>query len=347
MRKTLKLCLVISCLLAISGCWRIGADKLASDRLSYNTVIGDSWKEQMLLNLVKIRYGDTPVFMDVQVMLAQYSLAGQVTIGGGFNGNSIPASPYSWLSNINGNLSYQDRPTISYAPMSSSQFGKKLMAPLPTSVMVGLLQSGDPARIALRMICHSINGFENMLAFKPRQNKLDARFYDLLEIISRLQRGGTLVMNIDDDKTMLRLMPTDDVDQRRSIDEFRQMLALDPAVSEYTVVYGSAPANSHEIAILTRSLLDVMTDLSGYIEVPEEDIKLNTVFPSKPATSVAGRILPSLLRVYGGSSKQRELFVSVPYRGREFWLDNQDIDSKTTFSSLMFLFNVVDSSKDK
>jgi hypothetical protein len=41
------------------------AGTVARDRFDYITAISDSWKSQMLLNLVKIRYGDAPVFLDV------------------------------------------------------------------------------------------------------------------------------------------------------------------------------------------------------------------------------------------------------------------------------------------
>lgn len=347
MRKMLKACLLMGSLVAMTGCWRIGPEKLAADRLSYTTVIGNSWKEQMLLNLVKIRYGDVPVFMGVQTMLAQYTLMGQVTMGGGFNGNSLPTTPYSWLGNVTGNVQYQDRPTISYAPMSSSKFGKKLMTPLSTSVLMGLLQSGYPIKTAFRMTVHSIGGLENMFAFKSDQAGLDAEFFQLLDVMTDLQKGGVLMPSIREDTAVLRLLPTENPGLHKAIDEFRRILGLNPEINEYSVVYGAVQDNPDHIVIVTRSMLDLMSDLSGYIEVPEEDARMHRAFPSRPATSVSGHPLPALLRIHSGTSKSGDYFVSIPYRSQKFWIDNQDIDSKVTFSSLMFLFNLVDSNKEE
>ena len=58
----LKLLLkVILILTGLSGCASIGPGTVARDRFDYTTAISDSWKAQMLLNVVKLRYADFPV----------------------------------------------------------------------------------------------------------------------------------------------------------------------------------------------------------------------------------------------------------------------------------------------
>jgi hypothetical protein len=44
------------------GCTGLGPHTVARDRFDYTGALGDSWKEQMLVNTVKLRYGDTPSF---------------------------------------------------------------------------------------------------------------------------------------------------------------------------------------------------------------------------------------------------------------------------------------------
>lgn len=47
----------MACLLAaLSGCASIGPGKIVSERTRYNASITESWKQQILLNIVKIRY---------------------------------------------------------------------------------------------------------------------------------------------------------------------------------------------------------------------------------------------------------------------------------------------------
>ena len=57
-------------LLGLTACPSIGPATVIRDRFDYSSSVGESWKSQMLLNLVKMRYGDIPVFMDVGQVVA-------------------------------------------------------------------------------------------------------------------------------------------------------------------------------------------------------------------------------------------------------------------------------------
>ena len=67
----------------------------SADRFDYATAIGESWKQQTLLNIVKIRYMDLPVFLDVSSIVAGYSietsgnLGGQLSSSGAILGDSL------------------------------------------------------------------------------------------------------------------------------------------------------------------------------------------------------------------------------------------------------------------
>ena len=71
--------------------------------------------------------------------------------------------------------------------------------------------------------------------------------------------------------------------------EVRKMLGLDPQASEFNVVYGAIPRDDKEIAILTRSLLEVIIDLSADIEVPAAHVEEKRVSPTFVEERADGR----------------------------------------------------------
>jgi hypothetical protein len=50
------------------------------DRFDYVSTISDSWKSQLLLNIVKLRYADAPAFLDVGSVISQYEFAAELNV---------------------------------------------------------------------------------------------------------------------------------------------------------------------------------------------------------------------------------------------------------------------------
>ena len=71
MRKLALVLLLI--VLASTGCaYMMPPQKIPMDRRNYIDAVSTSWKEQLLTNLVKLRYGDTLTFLEMTGINTSY-----------------------------------------------------------------------------------------------------------------------------------------------------------------------------------------------------------------------------------------------------------------------------------
>ena len=337
--------MIVVLLLTLSGCVSIGPGTVARDRFDYISAISDSWKSQMLLNLVKLRYGDAPVFLDVASVINQYGIEGSLGFSGSWAQNSQLPWPYTALYNLLGSGRYVERPTITYAPLSGEKFARNLMTPIPPAAILNLLQGGYSADLVLRLCVHSINGINSRFGSGVRARQADPEFYELIEKLRNIQQSGDLGLRVrkNGDQTTTLLVfskkPNPAIEADRA--EVRKLLGLDPNTQELNVVYGSVATSDKEIAMLTRSMLEILLDLSSYIEVPAVSANERT-FPTPAPELVNGMPVAPLIRISSSSQSPSDTFAAVPYGHEWYWIDDKDFASKRLFSFIMFLFTLTE-----
>ena len=123
--------------------------------------------------------------------------------------------------------------------------------------------------------------------------------------------------------------------------KIRELLGLNETAREFNVVYGNYQENDAEIALLSRSILQVLTDFASYIEVPTVDLAEGRVY-GRQHTPEQERMFPPLLTARGGPSAPGDAYVSVNYRNQRFWIDDRDRQSKQMFNYMMFMFSLTE-----
>ena len=338
---------IVLLMIGLSGCASIGPGTLARDRFDYITAISNSWKSQMLLNLVKLRYGDAPVFLDVASVINQYGIEASLGFSGSWTQNAQPPWPYGALYNLFGSGRYAERPTITYSPLSGEKFARSLMTPIPPAAILNFLQAGYPVDVVLRLAVHSVNGIQSRYGGGARMRDADPEFYPLVEKLRSIQRSGDLGLRVQKmgDRTATMVVfsrkPNPVIEAARA--EVRELLGLDPKTEEFSVVYGSVASNDKEIAILTRSMLEILIDLASYIDVPTASTMERRTFPTPAPEIVNGAPVPPLIRILSSPESPGDAFAAVPYHQDWYWIDDKDLASKRLFSFIMFLFTLTES----
>lgn len=324
------------------GCSGIGPKTVARDRFDYVSAISESWKRQTLLNLVKIRYADAPVFVDIASVINTYELQGQVQLGA-----TWADAPLTNTQNLSGSGRYTDRPTITYSPLAGESFTRKLMTPIPVTGLLFLLQAGYPADYIFRICVQTINGLNNSYGARLTGRDMDPEFLELITLLRELQNHGGLGMRIKpkkDDSSEAMVMffrPMDDETFAEKVVRVKDLLGVAPEHREIHVVYGSFASNDQEIAILSRSMLQIQIDFASYINVPQKHIDAGEVMPSRNKDSVA-KALPPLVQVFSDGSKPKDTHAAVRYLDHWYWINRSDYSSKTMFTFLMLLFSLTE-----
>ena len=252
------LCLAVLLVsIAATGCRSIGPESIMRDQFNYTEAISDSWKQQMLLNLVKLRYGDAPVFLEVSSIISQFSFETSVNAGA------------SWLDHfrvdnqsIGGSGRYTDRPTITYSPLAGEKFTRELLTPILPASIFSMVQAGWPVDRVFQICVQSINGLNNRAGAMAFARQADPDFYRLLLALRRIQQSGGVGIRVrkEDDQMATIIVFQRDLsdDLRKDVNLVRRLLGLDPEGHEFRLVYGHFSQSSNELAILSRSMMEVL-----------------------------------------------------------------------------------------
>ena len=122
----------------------------------------------------------------------------------------------------------------------------------------------------------------------------------------------------------------------------KAVLGLDPNATELKIVYGAIAANDKEIAILSRSMLQIMIDLASSVEVPDIHVAERRVASTLKEVGPDGAPVVPLVRIHSSYERPADVFVAIPYRDYWFWIDDKDLSSKGMFSFLMFIFTLTE-----
>ncbi|HEX9871036.1 MAG TPA: hypothetical protein VGC99_21050, partial [Candidatus Tectomicrobia bacterium] len=241
-RRVAHQLLLICCLamLATGGCTALGPRVLQGERLNYNLALQYTTDEQMLLNLVRLKYRDPPIFLDVSGIATQFAVSASAQAGADLQANAND------LFSLGLGLAYSTQPTVTYTPLQGEDFSQRFLSPLSLDRLMLLYRSGWPLKPILRLCVQRLNQVKNApRAAAPtlRRRVPDYReFARVLDLIGELERQDALDIVYESPpvgdrpgRLVLRIAP--EARELPAVREFTQLLRLAGGKTRYPLVY--------------------------------------------------------------------------------------------------------------
>jgi hypothetical protein len=334
---SLRNCLAgVLTLILMAGCTSVPPQHVTTDRMDYGQVVADSWKRQTLLNVVRLRYADAPVFLDVTSIINSYTIGGEASAQA-----TVPSRTDPDVLEFGAMGRWSNTPTVTYQPLLGDRFTKSLLQPIPPASVFQLLQGGWGANLVFPTVVGSVNGLRNTSLGVAA----DPGFDELTDALTRIQRAGNIGIRVEarkDGGGVLAVIRRAESGTKLGEDSqrVRRLLGLGEDVSEFEIAYGLVPRNPNEVAMLTRSMMEIMLQLGFGIDLPAVHATGGRALPGQRQAGDAQA--EPLVRIRSGTEAPAEAYAAVPYKGHWYWIDDTDIASKTRFTFLMILFSLAE-----
>jgi hypothetical protein len=108
------------------------------------------------------------------------------------------------------------------------------------------------------------------------------------------------------------------------------------------VTFGALSRSDDELAVLSRSMLEILLEISAGIEVPDDHVSQGrTRSATRQASAENARDRP-LVQIHSGANSPAAPFTAVRYRDTWYWVDDSDLGSKGIFAFLMMFFSLAE-----
>ena len=196
------------------------------------------------------------------------------------------------------------------------------------------------------MTVESLNGVRNRSATAGAVREADPEFARSLELMREVQVAGAVGMRVEEDKakgsTAVLFFRREDLpaDIVEKSGEIRRLLKLPAEGQKYTLTYSPMRGPTNELAVNSRSMLQIMQAFASYVDVPEVHLKEKRAAPAFEDAAAGTR--HQAVQIHSGKEKPADSFVAVRYRGHWFWIDDGDRQTKRVMTAIMFFFTRAD-----
>lgn len=350
-RKTCYFLWLAGLFVFLPGCINVSPSVIKDERQKYNMSIQHTNNEQLLLNIVRLRYTDTAFFMLVNSVTSSYSksISGSLTLGGSWD----PTGSESKNLSLSGDASSSFSPIMTYQPVQGESYVKWLLAPISLNGVFQLLRSGWSISRVFRMTVQIFNDIPNALSASRPNTKYAPEFQEFIKRVQQLReiqiKHDPIYEYFTDQSVPVLLIK---FPGKNKIDpaEFPlvEKLGFDFESKSIFITDADLPPGTHielgkrkVIPIQTRSILGILYYFSKSVEVPAEHyckgFVEQTTYPDGRVFDWTEDLTRGVISIKSSKECPCNAYVSVQYNDYWFYISENDADSKESFSLLLQL----------
>lgn len=315
----------------LAGCTSIGPASIDYSRTGFNEAIQRTDAQQLLLNIVRQRYNDPVMFLEVTAVSSSMSRSGNMNLSGFFpTGLGVKES---YNGGLGGSLT--ESPLIFYAPNTGEKFVRQILTPIDLRTISLLLQSGWSIERVLLIAADSINGLRNNVTG-------DNEYPALAKHLRTLQRNNRLAFAIERDANgldVLAMIPTPGTANEKAYQEACRILRLqaDGRPIRVQLGLGDPSAQSATVMLATRSLYSAFYFLGNGVIASQRDLDEGIAQNRNIKGSLFDPDRGEVFKVQSSRGEPDRAAVKVRYRDEWFYVVESDQDSRTTFALMSML----------
>lgn len=344
----IKLFSLLVALLFSAGCANVKLADIPQTREGYNQALSDSDNQQFLLNIVRMHFGQTPYFVNVDNMVTSSTL----TTGSGSNfTNGVgsaqipPATGMFW--SVTPQVTFAQTPTITYTPLQGSQFVSGMLAPITLDKISLLLQSGWSTKEVLKLTVEQIGDLSNgTTVLHPLSNMGSEqaaynKFVDTLDKLDIEDRVDFVTTKYKDDPAVVM-----NFDDDAAATEVSNLLHLKKMHRQLIFTHAIMPNNGSEenmIFVQTRSFFSMLNFLSrGVASDADMSNKYGIHRVVKSGTKVHSdtSLTEGIFNVQESEKEPSNTAVKIKFDAHWYNIMNDDIASKSTLVLLRLTYSL-------
>ncbi len=306
-------------------------------RQDYNEVINRTDDEQMLLSIVKGRYGETSSLLAVSGVAANVRFSSSAGIEAGFGSNDI-----SGENLLIGGLAYEENPTITYTPVQGEKYVRQLMTPIPLDFLFLVVRSTTNRNHLFSLLVSKVNDLRNPNFFEGALAEPNPHFVRVVELLTELSKVGVIELIGDRQKEVAFhvLIYGYAPQYLHKVIELMGLLGLPMQEGEaedivIPVYFAIKSGNLRGIAITTRSTFDLIEILRASVMVPPEHAHAGLTI-KYPTMGLPGKGV----QIISSKEKPENMSLAVKYREYWFYIDETDHETKAFFRNLRMLWAI-------